>query len=196
MPSRFGRILAVFIAVVALIGVVMTIAGEGWNGVFRYSWLFVFVAYLGFVVFWKPTVEVSDGGVVLRNVFRSIHLPWPSIQRIDTKYALTLYTSYGHFSAWAAPAPTRFSVSDADKRELSQLPESSYFAGTVRPGDNPTSDSGQAALVVRRKWEELRDAGYLDDARLETERPRTEWHLTTIVAFAVLGLAAVASVVL
>lgn len=196
MPSRFGRILAVGLAVVSAIGLVTTAIDSGGFALVRYAWPFIFIAYLGYALFWKPDIEVSDGGVTMRNVTRTIHLPWPSIQRIDTKYALTLVTSYGHYAAWAAPAPTRFSVGSADKRELSQLPESTYLAGTIRPGDNPTSDSGQAALVVRLRWEELRDAGHLDDARLEAERPVIQWHRLTIAALVVLGAAAVASVVL
>jgi len=194
MPSRFGRILAVIIAIVALVGVVLTAVESDFGAILRFGWPFAFVAYVAYAVFWKPSVEVSDGGVTMRNVLRSIHLPWPSIQRIDTKYALTLYTSYGHYSAWAAPAPTRYSVGSVDKSEINRLPESSYFAGTIRPGDNPASDSGSAALVVRLKWEALRDAGYLDDARLEQERPTVRWHLVTIIVLIALGTASVLSV--
>ena len=194
MPSRFGRILAAIIAIVALVGVVLTAVESDFGAILRFGWPFAFVAYVAYAVFWQPSVEVSDGGVTMRNVLRSIHLPWPSIQRIDTKYALTLYTSYGHYSAWAAPAPTRYSVGSVDKSEINRLPESSYFAGTIRPGDNPASDSGSAALVVRLKWEALRDAGYLDDARLEQERPTVRWHLATIIVLVALGTATVLSV--
>ena len=41
----------------------------------------------------------------LVNVLRTIDLPWPAIQLVDTKWALTLVTAYGKFTAWAAPAP-------------------------------------------------------------------------------------------
>jgi len=193
MPSRFGRILAVVTALIAGYGLVFTVVEAGWEGLLVSSWPFVFIVYFAYAIFWAPSVTVSDGGVTLRNVLRTIHLPWPAIQRIDTKFALTLYTSYGHFAAWAAPAPTRYSVGQTDKSDLARLPESTYFAGTVRPGDNPASDSGQAALVVRQRWEALRDAGHLDSARLEKERPDIHWHLVTIVALVVLGAAAVLS---
>jgi len=196
MPSRFGRVLAGFIAAIAVYGLVSTGVSTGVGSVIRYGWPFFFIAFVGYAVFWAPTVEVSDGGVTLRNVLRTIHLPWPSIQRIDTKYALTLYTSFGHYAAWAAPAPTRFSVGSVDKTELQRLPESTYFAGTIRPGDNPTSDSGQAAIVVRQRWEALRDAGHLENARLEQERAAVQWHPTTIAVLVLLGVAAVLSVLL
>ena len=194
IPSRFGRVLAVGTVAVAAIGFLVTVAGAGLEGVTRWIWPFAFVSYAAWAVFWLPTVTVSDGGVTLRNVLRTIHLPWPSIQGIDTKYALTLVTQYGKFAAWAAPAPTRYSVGSVDKTELGRLPESTYYAGTIRPGDNPASDSGQAALIVRTRWEHLRDAGHLDDARLERERPAVRWHIATIVTLVVLLVATAVAV--
>ena len=58
----------------------------------------------------------------------------------------------------------------------------------MRPGDLPGTPSGEAASVVRRRWEELRDAGHLDDPRLERERPRVRWDTRTLAAAAVLGV--------
>ena len=196
IPSRFGRVLAVATVVVAVAALVITVAGSGFEGFARYVWPFALVGYAAWAIFWLPSVTVSDGGVELRNVLRTIHLPWPSIERIDTKFALTLYTSFGSYAAWAAPAPTRYSVGSVDKTEIGRLPESTFFAGTIRPGDNPTSDSGQAALIVRMRWEHLRDAGHLDGARLESDRPAVRWHIATTVTLAVLLVATVLSVTL
>lgn len=196
IPSRFGRFLAVAVAIVIAGGLISIVIGGGWEELLRYCWPLLFIAFSGWALFWQPSVSVSDGGVTIANVLRTIHLPWPSIQRVDTKYALTLYTAYGHYAAWAAPAPSRYTVGSTDKSELKRLPESTFFAGTVRPGDDPGSDSGQAALVVRRRWEALRDAGHLDDSRLEKPRPDVRWHWPTITGFVVLGVASVLSLAL
>ena len=196
IPSRFGRFLAVAVAIVVAGGLVSILIGGGVDDLLRYSWPLLFIAFAGWALFWQPSVTVSDGGVTIANVLRTIHLPWPSIERVDTKYALTLSTAYGHFAAWAAPAPSRYTVGSTDKSELKRLPDSTFFAGTVRPGDDPGSDSGQAALVVRRRWEHLRDAGYLDEARLEKPRPDVRWHWVTITVFALLGVASVLSLAL
>ena len=67
-------------------------------------WL-ALVAGSCWALFWRPEVVVDDGGVRLVNVFRTIDVPWPSIQAVDTKWALTLITAYGRFTGWAAPAP-------------------------------------------------------------------------------------------
>ena len=34
------------------------------------------IAYLGWLLFWRPAVVVHDAGVTLENPFRSIDVPW------------------------------------------------------------------------------------------------------------------------
>lgn len=134
-----------------------------------------------------PAVVVTPAGVELRNVLRTIELPWPTIRLVDTRYALTLHTAYGVYAAWAAPAPSRSAALRAGPGDLTAVPGSARGAGGVRPGDLPSTPSGEAALVVRRRWEQLRDAGHLDDPRLERERPRVRWHVRTLAAVGVLS---------
>lgn len=143
--------------------------------------LFVWAAY------WRPAVVVSPGGVELCNVTRTIELPWPSIQRIDTKYALTLVTAYGEYASWAAPAPGRRAhLMKSDPEATKNLPKSTINAGTVGSGDLGNTSSGQAAFLIRHRWEELRDAGLLKDAKLERNRPVVRWHTATLIAMGVL----------
>lgn len=139
---------------------------------------------------WRPCVGVDDGGVTLVNVFRTVTLPWPSIQMIDTKWTLALVTPYGTYHAWAAPAPGSRGAVRADEHEARHLPQSTFGPGGIRPGDVPSTASGQAAWVIRDHWEDLRDAGYLDDPRLEHDRVPVQWHVGVIatgVALLVLG---------
>lgn len=148
------------------------------------------------VAYWRPCVSVDDSGVHLVNVLRTVDLPWPSIQRIDTKWALTLYTAYGAFTAWAAPAPGIRAAARLHAGSRPALPESAVSDGvSIRPGDLPGSPSGDAANTVRRRWEELRDAGFLDNPRLEFARPPVRWHWSVIAAGGVLVLGCVASIV-
>ncbi|KGM01541.1 hypothetical protein Q760_00670 [Cellulomonas cellasea DSM 20118] len=152
---------------------------------------------LVWALFGRPAVVVHAGGVRLENVLRTIELPWPSVQRIDTKYALTLVTAYGVYAAWAAPAPSRSLAARADRERLGRhLPESTYGLGGVRPGDLPGTPSGDVAALVRHRWEELRDAGHLDDPRLEREKPVTRWNVAPVVSTAVLAVLTTAAVVL
>ena len=98
-------------------------------------------------MFWRPEVVVDDGGVRLVNVTRTIDLPWPSIQAIDTKWALTLITAYGRSPAGPRPAPGALAGRDATKQDTQHLPASTASAGGIRPGDLPTSASGSAAAA-------------------------------------------------
>jgi hypothetical protein len=154
------------------------------------------IVVLAWAAYWRPAVVVSPAGVEIRNVTRTIELPWPTIQRIDTKYALTLFTVHGQFSAWAAPAPGRQAVGRAKTEDLANLPESTYIAGSIAAGDLPTSSSGAAAEIIRRRWEELRDAGLLDNPVAERERPRITWHWVTLAVIGVLLAASVVGFVL
>lgn len=153
-------------------------------------WL-VLVSGACWAAFWRPYVEVSDGGVRLVNVFRTVDLPWPSIQTIDTKWALTLVTAYGRFTAWAAPAPGVRGAVRATRSDVKNLPSSTYAGEGIRPGDLPSSASGEVAVLIRKQWEALRDAGHLENPRLEPERAPVTWHVPIVAAGAgliVLGI--------
>jgi hypothetical protein len=181
--------MSVVFAVLGVVALFVVAAHDGSRGVLRTGpWLALVVGTV-WAMYWRPEVSVDDSGVRVVNVLHTVHLPWPSIQRIDTKWALTLFTAYGRVTAWAAPAPGGFASRMAGRQDFRGLPESTYGGDrSIRPGDLPGTPSGAAALVVRRRWEELRDAGYLDDPKLEFARPPTVWHYRTILAGALLVL--------
>ncbi len=192
----FGRVLAVVVAVLGLGGLVTGLVADA-GATWPYVAPVVLVVLWVWAAYWRPAVLVSPAGVELRNVTRTIELPWPTIQRVDTRYALTLHTAYGDYAAWAAPAPSRARVATAGRDDVANLPGSTYGpGGSVRPGDLASSASGQAAIIVRARWEELRDAGVLDDPRLERATPRVRWHAGTLAAIVVLIAASVLTVAL
>lgn len=187
---RSGRVLTIGAAVLAAVGAVATLVQSPADGL-RTLPLFLLAPLVVWAFFGRPAVVVSDGGVEVRNVLRTVELPWPSIERIDTKYALTLYTAYGVYAAWAAPAPSRSQTLNAVPSDTRHLPETSYIGGGIRPGDLVGTASGDAAAYIRRRWEALRDAGYLNAPLLERDRPRVRWHalqLAGIVALAALAV--------
>ena len=190
---RSGRVLSIGAAVLAAIGAAATLVQAPAAGL-RTLPVFVLAPVLVWAFFGRPAVLVSDGGVEVRNVLRTIELPWPSIERIDTKYALTLYTAYGVYAAWAAPAPSRSQTLNATPSDTRHLPSTSYIGGGIRPGDLAGTPSGDAAAYIRRRWEALQAAGHLDAPRLERDAPRVHWHL--VPAAGVAALAALAVVTL
>ena len=205
----YGRALTVFIALICAATAVMVAWQEGARQ------LLLLVPWLGLMTlacwatFWRPCVVVSWSSVRLVNVLRTIDVPWPAIQLVETQWALTLVTAVGTFRSWAAPAPgarmaTKSMRPDAGP-ELRTLPRDGDRVGTaavdraydgLRPGDLPETPSGAAATKVRERWRQLRDAGHLDDPRLEHDTATIRWHVGTIVAGGVLVAAAVVASVL
>ncbi|MGH9133919.1 MAG: PH domain-containing protein, partial [Ilumatobacteraceae bacterium] len=152
----FGRVLCGSIGAVCLVAMVVLTASDGPSALWRAGpWLALVVGSC-WALFWRPEVVVDDGGVRLVNVLRTVDLPWPSIHAVDTKWALTLITAYGRYTGWAAPAPGVHEALRATSRDAEHLPGSAWSSEGIRPGDLPSSSSGSAALVIRRRWEQLR----------------------------------------
>ena len=175
LRSRFGQVLVIVVwAILAAVAVSLVAQGQILS-ILKFGPLVVLAAFVVWLLMWSPSVTIGPSGVTVRNLLRTSDVTWPAIQRIDTRFALTLYTSAGKIVAWSAPAPSRFAALRSTRSDLSNLPESSYFAGSIRPGDIPKSDSGLAALYVRRYYEQLRDAGHLDSGAVEGTGVRTVW---------------------
>jgi hypothetical protein len=155
----------------------------------------LFVAYLGWLLFWRPAVIVSDTGVTLENPFRLVEVPWEALVQVDTRYSLTLITPRGKYSAWAAPAPGIWGGRNAHPDHLRGLPDSSYGPGnSVRPGDLKSTDSGAAAQIVRTRWQELLESGRVESGRAEETRVRSAvaWpRIAVAVTLAVAGYGAI-----
>ncbi|MEO5653551.1 MAG: PH domain-containing protein [Marmoricola sp.] len=125
----------------------------------------VLFGVLGWAAFWRPYVEVTDGGVTVANTLRTLEVPWPAIESVDGRYGLRMQTAYGRVTAWAAPAP--------------------------KGRERAREQQSVAALAVTGRLEELRVAGHLDDPRLERPAPVTVWNRQLLVAIGVLVLASV-----
>lgn len=164
LRSHSAQVLGVVMVAVAVAG----LASAVWGGVdtlLQYGAPVVLFGVVGWGAFWQPSVEVSDGGVTLVNTLRSIHVPWPAIQAVDGRYGLRLTTAYGTMSAWAAQAP-------AGRQR-------------ARGMQSPSSE------LVTERLQTLREAGHLDDPRLERPAPVTEWHWPLLAALGILTLASV-----
>jgi len=187
--------LTVGIGIVCAVAMIALVVTDGPSALWRAGPWLALVGGSCWAAFWRPEVVVEDSGVRVVNVFRTIDLPWPSVHAIDTKWALTLITAYGTFTAWAAPAPGRHTAVRATRRDVAQIPMSALSGGGIRPGDLPSSESGAAALLIRRRWEKLRDAGFLDDPKLEFDTAPVTWHREIIASGVALILLAVIGLV-
>jgi hypothetical protein len=162
---------------VAAFGAVATVATAGPSGLASAAPL-VLIAFLGWLLFWMPSVVVHDAGVTLENPLRSIEVPWGALVHVDTRFALTLVTAKKSYASWAAPAPGIWGGRNARPEDLQGLPATTYGPGrSVRPGDLKTTDSGQAAMLVRGRWHELVESGQLaaGDAGTTDATVRIRW---------------------
>lgn len=182
----FARGITIAAVVLAAVAIVWTAAEDPAAGL-RTTPAFLLLPTAVWALYWRPAVVVSDGGVELRNVLRTVELPWPAIQRIDFEYALTLHTVHGAYAAWAVPAPSRTAAAHTTRRFMQSQPETAYDAGGLRPGRPAGTSSGDAAAYLRRRWEALRDAGVLEDPSQQRARPHVHWHLGPVAVFAVLA---------
>ena len=113
----FGRVLSVMVVahrrMPAWSGFV--VAGD-WPVSFATAGRSLLLAAVALALFWFPRLAVAEHEVTVRNVFSTVHVPWPAITLVDTKWALTLHTADGMVSVWASPAPNRYASQSATER--------------------------------------------------------------------------------
>jgi hypothetical protein len=152
--SRFGKYLTIIFGAILALALVMSWIEYGSSGLLESSLVSAWLFYSCYLLLWRPSVEITTSSVVMNNILRRIEIPLGNIQRIDTKWALEITTAEGRFVSFSAVAPGRHTTFTASRDDGSYLPETSYVAGTVRPGDLVTSDSGAVAYEIRRRLEQ------------------------------------------
>ena len=190
----FGRVLAVVVGVLVVLGLAGVIVSGDFASLVRYGAAPLLVGVGAFAAFWFPSIGVAEHEVTVRNVFSTVHVPWPAIQRVDTKWALTLYLPGGKkVAAWASPAPNRYAAQVGASKDTKLAAQGQ--GGAIRPGDLLETPSGAVAFVIRSHWEDLREQGLLD-AGAEPGSVRRDWHWATIIVMSALAVATVLGFVL
>jgi hypothetical protein len=180
----FGRVLTIVMALIALGALIGLVVAGDLGTLLRSGWWLLLLAAVTWALYWMPVVEVLEHEVLVRNPLVTWHVSWPAIERIDTKWALTIYTSRRKIEAWAAPSSGRFTVFTLGPEDT-RVSETARLAGSIRPGDTLSSESGAAANQIRRHWEQLRDDGLLD-VSAEHRIVRRDWNVRTIAVLSVL----------
>jgi len=143
LRPRSSRAIAVALGASGVLAVVAVVASRAdVLTVVRTASVAVLVGALAWAVYWRPEVEVSDGGIRVIDPWRTVHVPWPALDTVSDRWSLTLTTTEGHrVSAFAAPA-----------------------RGAA---DRGLGVAARAAALVTERRAALREAGYLDDVRPE-----------------------------
>lgn len=193
---RGGILLTCFIALLVAGGVVTMLIRSDFTDLLRFLPALAFALFGTWLLFWYPSVTVAPWGVTVRNPLRTFEVSWPAIEDVETRYALTLITVRGRIQAWSAPAPSRWTAVAARSADVRSVhPDSVRDDGTIAMGDIPSSPSGGVAVLVRRTWSALRDAGHLDHGAIEGTGVRARWNARPLaIAGALLVIAVIASV--
>lgn len=197
-PTTFrpalGRALCVMTVTIVAIGLAGFVVAGDLVGLVRYGWGLALTAVAAIALYWLPSLRVAEQEVTVRNIFSTVHVPWSAIQRVDTKWALTIYTPNEKIAVWASPAPGRYSsgVSGTSETRLA----ASVLGSNPRPGDLLETASGAAAFVIRSHADDLREGGLPNSAEAFNRPLRRDIHWATIAAVVVLAVATVLGIVL
>lgn len=204
--SAYGRVLTVATAVAGVAAVVATAAEQGGSSVVDALAWAALVVVLVWAVFWRPAVVVSDGEVVVRNVWRTTRVPWPTYRGVEAGLSLVVQHTEGTVTAWAAPSGSGTAARlrhARSRRALAERPVGLDRAAAVAAvgGDGgtverPVRASGTAetvAAAVQDRHDALVAAGHLRDAdRLLVGgdiRPIVTWHARTLGSVLILAVA-------
>ncbi|NBU22750.1 MAG: PH domain-containing protein [Actinobacteria bacterium] len=170
--SKFGRAITVLVWFVLALALIQTFFDLGIWALVESLPAAALIGFGSWLCFYNPRVEFDAEAVSFINLFRTHRIPFSAIQRVDTRWALEVFTASGKITAWGAPAPGRHTALFATKDQGEHLPESSYLLGTVRPGDLVNTDSGAAAAYLRRELEQIE----FDGASITTS-----WHIPSLI---------------
>ena len=185
--SKTNRIIAVVCAVLIVaisaalamhardsLGIVIALIGCVW---------LLFVVYVGL---WRPRLDISDHAVTIVNPLRTIGVPLASLIHVDTKYSLTLFTEFGRFAVACAPQPGMFAARRAAKRTSEEPSARAALDSGDRIGDIRGTESGDAAALVRDRWDRYRHAQGQNLPASDEFRPAKRLHVASIAITAAL----------
>ncbi|MFF1573327.1 PH domain-containing protein [Leifsonia sp. NPDC058292] len=194
--SRFNRVVAVLIWLAAA-AIAVSLVVSVRDSRLLYLVPCAFFALVAWNALWQPLLIVEPQGVTVRNVLRTVRVPWAALIHVDTKYALTLYTPGHKYAVWSAPAPGTARTLRATRTETKGRVGKPSVADSVRrPGDLLSTESGQAAEVVRRRWSDLRDSGQLDAGIADQTPVTVHWHWASAAGMLLLAAGTVAGLLL
>ena len=192
--QRSSQAVAVAVIILGIGGAVAVLAGEG-IAAFPLTAPLLLVAYLGWLLFWFPKVILNSVGVTLVNPLQTLMISWHSIILVEAKYAATILTPHGTYTAWAAPAPGMFgALRDARSADAAnRSAESGRQYKSMRAGEVPGTASGSVVQRIRQVLDRRAEAGVNDVGLTESLRVvrRVHWiHLSVLLLLLVAAVAA------
>ncbi|MEU5398716.1 PH domain-containing protein [Streptomyces sp. NPDC005963] len=131
----------------------------------------------------RPAVMVSDDRVLIRNPFRTVHLPWGAIEDFRAGYSSEVWTKAGDkFQLWAVPVSLRQRNRAARRREREERAK----AGRANTVGTQLPDHGTQLAPADQTISDLRGLIEHNAGRASAQgEPRTRWAFELIVPAAV-----------
>lgn len=135
-----------------------------------YAWGPLFLAYGIYYLLGQPSLRVGEEDILIRNPGRWHRITYAALIDVSTKYHLTLVTPQRRYQVFALPASGMLASLNASRQDLHNLPAISYKpGGGLATSDLPNSAAGASALVIRGYWQELVEAGALEDKESQVQ---------------------------
>ena len=138
---------AVFAWLVALVLLVGTVLADDVSSVLALVAFPLAIAAFAWAVLWRPFVRAEADHVVVANVLRTITVPYPLIESVETRWGLRLLTTDGAVDAWGAPARSAFARRRARRHAEGRPPTIPEELVSTREA-GPVRHASDAALVA------------------------------------------------
>jgi len=153
-----------YLAIAILVGLSVAISFF-YAGFVTDGWISIINTFAATALLWvfvvSPKVVYTGEGIEIHNPFRTIKIGWLTAEDFTTKYSFTVITQTSKYSAWGAPAPSRFNA-----RKI----HSSDFRGTgleerkvISPNDSPRAESGVALILAHKHRDNATRQGTASD---------------------------------
>lgn len=142
------RLAAVLMGAAGVVVVGLAVGGDV-ELLLRWGGAVLLVGAVGWVVYWRPALHLTDDGLQVVNPFRTVEVPWGAVEEVDGRYGVRLVLADGQkVNAWACPPPLGMDRARGKESEA---------AGAVRErwrreqatgrADRPTTPGDTSAVV-------------------------------------------------
>lgn len=184
--SRLAQGLAILTGLVAVAALVAFLGEEGPAALLSTLAPVALVVALGWAVFWNPRVVLSDEGITIVNVWRTVQVPWRRFQHADTRWALSVTTTQDvTYTSWAVPAGSGFGARLVPNRQQ----HGDWAPAQRKLGSAGTAEAAAMAIADRVR---RRERGGVDESAVVTASP----NVPVLAVLGALGVLAALSVAL
>lgn len=114
------------------------------------------------IIFVRPCVQLTQAGVVMRNLVRDVHFGWPAIDLVEQRWNLKIFDEHGKgYGSWAITSqrPKRAARTSALKSGPNFL--------RMGPGLGPIDENNPNSVMKVRSGSAAAVAGAIRDGQLD-----------------------------